>query len=76
LQGGLSYPGQFRGDRYGEVEDPFGFAWAIATHLEDLTSARQNQPAAWGLNEPKDLMLGHFIEPNVCGVPVEFRQLS
>ena len=29
---------QFWGDRYGEVEDPFGFAWAIATHLEDLTA--------------------------------------
>src|SRR5262249_15682978 len=25
---------QFWGDRYGEVEDPFGFVWAIATHLE------------------------------------------
>src|SRR5262249_17881590 len=24
---------QFWGDRYGEVEDPFGFVWAIATHL-------------------------------------------
>jgi PhnB protein len=30
---------QFWGDRYGEVEDPFGFVWAIATHLEDLTAA-------------------------------------
>lgn len=29
---------QFWGDRYGEVEDPFGFVWAIATHLKDLTS--------------------------------------
>jgi uncharacterized glyoxalase superfamily protein PhnB len=28
---------QFWGDRYGEVEDPFGFVWAIATHLEDLS---------------------------------------
>ena len=25
---------QFWGDRYGEVKDPFGFVWAIATHLE------------------------------------------
>jgi hypothetical protein len=24
--------------RYGEVEDPYGFVWAIATHLEDLTA--------------------------------------
>jgi len=30
---------QFWGDRYGEIEDPFGFVWAIATHLEDLTGA-------------------------------------
>ena len=30
---------QFWGDRYGEVEDPSGFVWAIATHLEDLTGA-------------------------------------
>jgi hypothetical protein len=30
---------QFWGDRYGEVRDPFGFVWAIATHLEDLTPA-------------------------------------
>jgi uncharacterized glyoxalase superfamily protein PhnB len=27
---------EFWGDRYGEVEDSFGFVWAIATHLEDL----------------------------------------
>ena len=30
---------QFWGDRYGEVEDPFGYVWAVATHLEDLTGA-------------------------------------
>jgi uncharacterized glyoxalase superfamily protein PhnB len=30
---------QFWGDRYGEVGDPFGFVWAIATHSEDLTAA-------------------------------------
>ena len=30
---------QFWGDRYGEVRDPFGFVWAIATHLEDLNAA-------------------------------------
>jgi uncharacterized glyoxalase superfamily protein PhnB len=29
---------QFWGDRYGEVQDPFGFVWAIATHMEDLTA--------------------------------------
>src|SRR5215475_5421645 len=30
---------QFWGDRYGEVRDPFGFVWAIATQLEDLRPA-------------------------------------
>lgn len=27
----------FWGDRYGQVRDPFGHVWAIATHKEDLT---------------------------------------
>jgi PhnB protein len=30
---------QFWGDRYGHVRDPFGFTWAIATHIEDPTPA-------------------------------------
>jgi uncharacterized glyoxalase superfamily protein PhnB len=28
---------QFWGDRYGQLCDPSGFVWAIATHTEDLT---------------------------------------
>lgn len=27
----------FWGDRYGQVTDPFGHSWSIATHLEDLS---------------------------------------
>ena len=27
---------QFWGDRYAQVKDPFGFNWAIATHIEEL----------------------------------------
>lgn len=27
----------FWGDRYGQVEDPFGHRWSMATHKEDLT---------------------------------------
>ena len=27
----------FWGDRYGQVRDPFGHLWSIATHREDLT---------------------------------------
>ena len=29
----------FWGDRYGQVEDPFGHRWSIATHKEDLSDA-------------------------------------
>jgi hypothetical protein len=28
---------QFWGDRYGQVEDPFGHKWSIATHKQDLS---------------------------------------
>ncbi len=27
----------FWGDRYGQVEDPFGHRWSIATHMRDMT---------------------------------------
>lgn len=27
----------FWGDRYGQIEDPFGHHWSIATHLRDMT---------------------------------------
>ena len=27
----------FWGDRYGQLEDPFGHRWAIATHVRDLS---------------------------------------
>lgn len=30
---------QFWGDRYGQVTDPYGHVWAIATHKEDLSKA-------------------------------------
>ncbi|HYM00296.1 MAG TPA: VOC family protein [Blastocatellia bacterium] len=30
---------QFWGDRYGVVDDPFGFRWSIATHKEDVAPA-------------------------------------
>ena len=29
----------FWGDRYGQLEDPFGHRWSVATHLRDLTHA-------------------------------------
>lgn len=41
---------QFWGDRYGQLKDPFGFVWAIATHKEDLTpdQVKQRFEAAFG----------------------------
>ena len=37
---------QFWGDRYGQLRDPAGFAWAIATHIEDLTPEEIEHSAA------------------------------
>jgi len=34
---------QFWGDRYGQVKDPFGFTWAISTHVEDVTPAEMQE---------------------------------
>jgi len=28
----------FWGDRYGQLEDPFGHRWSLATHKEDLSA--------------------------------------
>lgn len=35
----------FWGDRYGQLEDPFGHLWSIATHIADLSEAEINQGA-------------------------------
>src|SRR5690606_33292303 len=36
---------QFWGDRYGELVDPAGHKWALATHVEDLTPEQMGQRA-------------------------------
>jgi PhnB protein len=28
----------FWGDRYGQIEDPFGHRWSLATHTRDLSA--------------------------------------
>ena len=33
----------FWGDRFGQVQDPFGHVWSFATHKEDLTPAEMEQ---------------------------------
>jgi uncharacterized glyoxalase superfamily protein PhnB len=34
---------QFWGDRYGQLTDPFGHRWSVATHKEDLTPAEMKK---------------------------------
>jgi uncharacterized glyoxalase superfamily protein PhnB len=34
---------QFWGDRYGQVQDPFGFRWAVATRKEELTPEQMHE---------------------------------
>lgn len=36
---------QFYGDRSGQITDPFGHQWSIATHMEDLTLEEIQQRA-------------------------------
>jgi len=45
----MSVADQFWGDRYGQVEDPFGHLWSIGTHKIDLTEQQiaQNAQAAF-----------------------------
>jgi PhnB protein len=33
----------FWGDRYGQVTDPFGHHWSIATHIKDVTPEEMNE---------------------------------
>ena len=48
----------FWGDRYGQVEDPFGHRWSVATHKRDVTPDEMQEamakkgPMSWpGVNE-------------------------
>jgi PhnB protein len=33
----------FWGDRYGQLEDPFGHRWSVATHVRDVTPAEMQE---------------------------------
>jgi PhnB protein len=37
---------QFYGDRMGTIEDPFGFQWYVATHVEDVSPEEMHKRAA------------------------------
>jgi PhnB protein len=46
----------FWGDRFGQVQDPFGHLWSLATHKEDLSPdemARRGQEAMASMPLPK-----------------------
>jgi uncharacterized glyoxalase superfamily protein PhnB len=36
----------FWGDRYGQIEDPFGHHWSIATHVRDMTPKQMREAGA------------------------------
>ncbi len=33
-------------DRYGSIEDPFGYQWSIFTHIKDLSEEELKKAAA------------------------------
>ena len=37
---------EFYGDRSGQIEDPFGHRWSIATHVEDISPEEMQRRAA------------------------------
>ncbi len=41
----------FWGDRYGQLEDPFGHRWSVATHVRDMSPEEIEQAAAKALAE-------------------------
>ena len=43
----------FWGDRYCQVEDPFGHVWAIATHVKDMTARQMKQAALTAMPPPR-----------------------
>ena len=43
---------QFYGDRSGQVLDPYGHQWTIATHLEDVTPREMQRRMEAGLAQP------------------------
>jgi uncharacterized glyoxalase superfamily protein PhnB len=43
---------QFWGDRYGQVIDPFGHRWAVATHVEDLTPEQMAERSKLAMTPP------------------------
>ena len=43
----------FWGDRYGQLHDPFGHTWALATHKEDVTPEEMQRRAQAMFSKPR-----------------------
>ncbi|MEU5219710.1 VOC family protein [Streptomyces sp. NPDC020807] len=43
---------QFYGDRTGQLEDPFGHRWNVATHVEDVPDEEMERRAAEAMSAP------------------------
>lgn len=41
----------FWGDRYGQLKDPFGHVWSVATHVKDLTPEEITEAAKTAMSE-------------------------
>jgi PhnB protein len=44
---------QFWGDRYGQVRDPFGHAWALGQHKEDVSPEEMHRRAEAAFSQTK-----------------------
>ena len=44
---------QFWGDRYGQVRDPFGHAWALGQHIEDVAPEEMRRRAEAAFSQMK-----------------------
>ena len=40
----------FWGDRYGQIEDPFGHRWSVATHVRDMTPEQMQEEMKKAMN--------------------------
>lgn len=50
----MSVQEMFWGDRYGQVEDPFGHRWSIATHVRDVSMEELQEASKAFLCEPSN----------------------
>jgi PhnB protein len=44
---------QFYGDRIGAIQDPYGYQWCLATHVEDVSPATMRKRAAAAMEKNK-----------------------